>query len=352
MLSPRRPKKGRPAPHQRGDAPHLSARRRQKERAAPHQGGAAPDFFGPPAYHRGRGARCGRRDHRGHADGDVRRRHQGGPGEEGREAEGEEVGARHPAPRDAACGPSGGIGGPSSPQQTAQRALPARSDGPYPAPMPTLEHNGLVEMFRENPSLAPHLVAILFRVELLLCQRRGGRVLARSDDPRRVPRRPGARATRREGRAGAGDRPRGPARRRPGQEVHVAGVRRGRAGEEAVPDGRARRRAGRRGRHVGRAPARPGPRLRDRGSLWCWGRPACPRSRTRRSRTRSWSWPGPPGHRPWQRAERAPGGPGGAPRPSSGSTGSTPRSYFQIVHDALREPVRSGSGGIVHGAAG
>jgi hypothetical protein len=32
--------------------------------------------------------------------------------------------------------------------------------------MPTLEHNGLVEMFRENPSLAPHLLATLFRVEV------------------------------------------------------------------------------------------------------------------------------------------------------------------------------------------
>jgi hypothetical protein len=28
--------------------------------------------------------------------------------------------------------------------------------------MPTLEHNGLVEMFRENPSLAPHFLATLF----------------------------------------------------------------------------------------------------------------------------------------------------------------------------------------------
>jgi hypothetical protein len=32
--------------------------------------------------------------------------------------------------------------------------------------MPTLEHNGFVEMFRENPSLAPHLLATLFRVEV------------------------------------------------------------------------------------------------------------------------------------------------------------------------------------------
>jgi hypothetical protein len=32
--------------------------------------------------------------------------------------------------------------------------------------MPTLEHNGLVEMFRENPSLAPHLIEKLFHIEL------------------------------------------------------------------------------------------------------------------------------------------------------------------------------------------
>jgi hypothetical protein len=32
--------------------------------------------------------------------------------------------------------------------------------------MPTLEHNGLIEMFRENPSLAPHLLALLFHVDV------------------------------------------------------------------------------------------------------------------------------------------------------------------------------------------
>ncbi|MEO5726656.1 MAG: hypothetical protein ABI134_28535 [Byssovorax sp.] len=32
--------------------------------------------------------------------------------------------------------------------------------------MPTLEHNGFVDMFRENPALAPHLIATLFHVEL------------------------------------------------------------------------------------------------------------------------------------------------------------------------------------------
>ena len=30
--------------------------------------------------------------------------------------------------------------------------------------MPTLEHNALVEMFRENPELAPHFLALLFGV--------------------------------------------------------------------------------------------------------------------------------------------------------------------------------------------
>jgi hypothetical protein len=32
--------------------------------------------------------------------------------------------------------------------------------------MPTLEHNGLVEMFRENPFLAPHLIEKLFHLKL------------------------------------------------------------------------------------------------------------------------------------------------------------------------------------------
>jgi hypothetical protein len=32
--------------------------------------------------------------------------------------------------------------------------------------MPTLEHNGLIEMFRENPALAPHFLAIVFHVDL------------------------------------------------------------------------------------------------------------------------------------------------------------------------------------------
>ncbi|XXT19436.1 hypothetical protein WME94_55355 [Sorangium sp. So ce429] len=32
--------------------------------------------------------------------------------------------------------------------------------------MPTLEHNGLVDMFRENPSLAPHFLETLFHLDL------------------------------------------------------------------------------------------------------------------------------------------------------------------------------------------
>jgi hypothetical protein len=32
--------------------------------------------------------------------------------------------------------------------------------------MPTLEHNALVEMFRENPALAPHLLALVFHQEV------------------------------------------------------------------------------------------------------------------------------------------------------------------------------------------
>ncbi len=32
--------------------------------------------------------------------------------------------------------------------------------------MPTLEHNAIVEMFREHPALAPHLLAILFHVDV------------------------------------------------------------------------------------------------------------------------------------------------------------------------------------------
>jgi len=32
--------------------------------------------------------------------------------------------------------------------------------------MPTLEHNAIVEMFRENPELAPHLLALLFHIDV------------------------------------------------------------------------------------------------------------------------------------------------------------------------------------------
>ena len=32
--------------------------------------------------------------------------------------------------------------------------------------MPTLEHNGLVDIFRHTPGLAPHLVDMLFHMEI------------------------------------------------------------------------------------------------------------------------------------------------------------------------------------------
>ena len=32
--------------------------------------------------------------------------------------------------------------------------------------MPTLEHNGLIELFRDNPRLAPHLLELLFHLKL------------------------------------------------------------------------------------------------------------------------------------------------------------------------------------------
>ena len=32
--------------------------------------------------------------------------------------------------------------------------------------MPTLEHNAIVEMFRETPELAPHLLATLFHIDV------------------------------------------------------------------------------------------------------------------------------------------------------------------------------------------
>lgn len=32
--------------------------------------------------------------------------------------------------------------------------------------MPTLEHNGFVAMFRENPALAPHFLATLFHLDI------------------------------------------------------------------------------------------------------------------------------------------------------------------------------------------
>ena len=86
--------------------------------------------------------------------------------------------------------------------------------------MPTLEHNVLVEMFRENPELAPHFLATLFHLEvpphasvavvessldqLIPVEFRADLVLELRDA---------------NGRARAGDRPRGPARQGSGQEV-------------------------------------------------------------------------------------------------------------------------------------
>src|SRR6185503_4357583 len=32
--------------------------------------------------------------------------------------------------------------------------------------MPTLEHNGLIEMFRDNPNLAPHFLATIFHLDI------------------------------------------------------------------------------------------------------------------------------------------------------------------------------------------
>jgi hypothetical protein len=44
--------------------------------------------------------------------------------------------------------------------------LPVPPKATNVASMPTLEHNGFVDMFRENPSLAPHFVATLFHLEV------------------------------------------------------------------------------------------------------------------------------------------------------------------------------------------
>jgi hypothetical protein len=43
---------------------------------------------------------------------------------------------------------------------------PSRLVGGSVPRMPTLEHNAIVEMFRENPELAPHFLATLFRIEV------------------------------------------------------------------------------------------------------------------------------------------------------------------------------------------
>jgi len=44
--------------------------------------------------------------------------------------------------------------------------LTAEEQRLYRAAMPSLEHNSLTEMFRENPSLAPHFLQILFHIEV------------------------------------------------------------------------------------------------------------------------------------------------------------------------------------------
>src|SRR5262245_25070893 len=43
---------------------------------------------------------------------------------------------------------------------------PSRPSNDKVARMPTLEHNGLIEMFRENPNLAPHFIEALFHLDV------------------------------------------------------------------------------------------------------------------------------------------------------------------------------------------
>jgi hypothetical protein len=45
-------------------------------------------------------------------------------------------------------------------------SLPAPTKASSVALMPSLEHNGFVDMFRENPSLAPHFLAMLFHLDV------------------------------------------------------------------------------------------------------------------------------------------------------------------------------------------
>ena len=80
-----------------------------------------------------------------------------------------------------------------------------------------LEHNVLVEMFRENPELAPRFLTTLFHLEVPLY---ASVAVVESSLDQLIPvefradlvlERP-----RRDGRARAGDRPRGPARQGPG----------------------------------------------------------------------------------------------------------------------------------------
>ena len=48
----------------------------------------------------------------------------------------------------------------------SRESCPAGHAGSSVPSMPTFEHNALVEMFRENPELAPHLLALLFHVDV------------------------------------------------------------------------------------------------------------------------------------------------------------------------------------------
>ncbi len=47
-----------------------------------------------------------------------------------------------------------------------RRILDTRRHRQLGGSVPTLEHNGLIEMFRENPPLAPHFLALLFHLDV------------------------------------------------------------------------------------------------------------------------------------------------------------------------------------------
>lgn len=108
--------------------------------------------------------------------------------------------------------------------------------------MPTLEHNGLIEMFRENPALAPRFLALLFHVDvplhasvriadtsldqLIPIEFRADLVLELRDEQHR------ATSSRLR------HRPRGSARPSTAEEVHLARLRRRGKGRAGVSDGR------------------------------------------------------------------------------------------------------------------